>query len=643
MKAQILTGAVLILCLISSSSSLGQTKGVVPNQDSLWTAFHNSDLPDTSRLKAIQAIVWPMLNINLDTAYKFANLQLDFAKKRKDKKWISKALYNIATHYYLKSEYEKSIVFYNQSLVLRQELKDLKGEAAIYGNLGLIYGAQGNKLKDLEYQLKSLAINETLNDTSNLTSNYANLATIYQQQDDSTKALEYYNKALEMHIVQNDQRSIGIIYNNIGNMYRQYSNYDRAAYYLKESLRIRTDLQDYLGMAISYVNLGTLYISLKDFPKATDYTMKSIEYFTKLGDNASLANAYFNLGDIARREKRYHEAIQYCKQSLELAKASGKISIEAADCSCLYQSYKELGEHKLALQYFEDYMILDDSLNEDQLKIEMIRLQVEKDVLTDSLSRESEKNEMRTAHQQELHKRNRITTIILIAGIALLLLALLFLSRMLLFKDKSESLKLKTRELEKQQLVNEISLLKTQVNPHFLFNSLSILSSLVRIDPDLSERFIDQLSRSYRYILEQKEESLVTLRTELSFIESYAFLLKIRFENKFNLEINIPDDVLDKFKIAPLTLPLLIENAVKHNRMSVSEPLVISISIENDVLVVKNKLQPRSTEYRSTGVGLQNIMNRYALLTKRQVMAGEAADEFVVKIPILSADNQPVI
>jgi LytS/YehU family sensor histidine kinase len=131
----------------------------------------------------------------------------------------------------------------------------------------------------------------------------------------------------------------------------------------------------------------------------------------------------------------------------------------------------------------------------------------------------------------------------------------------------------------------------------------------------------------------------VTVRTELGFIESYSFLLKIRFENKFSVDIQLPENILDKYKIAPLTLQLLIENAVKHNRMSVNEPLVVTISFEEDqMLIVKNKLQPRSTPAMSTGVGLQNIMNRYALLTKRPVWAGEADDQFVVKIPLI---NEP--
>lgn len=204
-------------------------------------------------------------------------------------------------------------------------------------------------------------------------------------------------------------------------------------------------------------------------------------------------------------------------------------------------------------------------------------------------------------------------------------------------RERMESMQKRARELERQQLLNEIALLKTQVNPHFLFNSLSILSSLVHVNADLSEQFIDQLSRSYRYILEQKDQSLVTMRTELEFIRSYAFLLKIRFENKFDLWIQLNDAVLEQYKIAPLTLQLLVENAVKHNRMSEREPLVVEVFMEDETLVVKNRLQPRTTPEPSTGTGLNNIISRYALLTDRPVSAGETPDgHFVVKVPLLN-------
>ncbi len=190
-------------------------------------------------------------------------------------------------------------------------------------------------------------------------------------------------------------------------------------------------------------------------------------------------------------------------------------------------------------------------------------------------------------------------------------------------------------QLEKEQVLVQFNTLKNQVSPHFLFNNLSILTSLVQINPELSEKFIEQLSKTYRYILEQKDQALISLGTELDFIDSYAFLLKIRFGEKFDLRIKVSDELRKQAQIAPLTLQLLIENALKHNRMSVSHPLMVEIQETEGYLVVCNKLQPRPAPEASTGIGLKNIMNRYSLLAHQPVWAGEQDGNFVVKVPII--------
>jgi LytS/YehU family sensor histidine kinase len=193
----------------------------------------------------------------------------------------------------------------------------------------------------------------------------------------------------------------------------------------------------------------------------------------------------------------------------------------------------------------------------------------------------------------------------------------------------------KVLKMEKEQALAQLMCLKSQVNPHFLFNSLSILSSLVRTDPALSEKFIDQMSRTYRYILDQRDQALVSLRQEIDFVRSFSFALRIRFANKFDLRIDIEDEKLDLFKIPPLTLQLLIENAIAHNRMSQLHPLTVQIGLEADVLVITNELQPRPSAGKAEGQGLQSIVNRFALLTDRPIWAGETEDYFVVKLPLL--------
>lgn len=214
-------------------------------------------------------------------------------------------------------------------------------------------------------------------------------------------------------------------------------------------------------------------------------------------------------------------------------------------------------------------------------------------------------------------------------------LYLLATSQALLHVRASHS---RAEQFETEKLQAQLAALKHQVNPHFLFNSLSILSSLVHVDADLSEQFIEQLALAYRYTLEQQAHDLVPLATEVEFIGSYTFLLKIRFEGQMEVRLGIPAAEQHRYLVAPLTLQLLVENAVKHNQMSDEQPLQVSIGLEANDLVVRNTLQRRpASPVTSTGVGLQNIVNRYRLLTPRPVHIAEAAGEFVVRIPLLLA------
>ncbi|MCF0060468.1 histidine kinase [Dyadobacter chenwenxiniae] len=199
-----------------------------------------------------------------------------------------------------------------------------------------------------------------------------------------------------------------------------------------------------------------------------------------------------------------------------------------------------------------------------------------------------------------------------------------------------KSIQLQTERLEKEAAMSQFEALKNQLSPHFLFNSLSILTSLVHEDADLSEQFVKRLSKAYRYILEQRDMALVSLAVELDFIASYTFLLQMRFEDKFQVVIDVPVDLSAHYCIAPLSLQMLVENAVKHNRMSIQEPLKVRIYLENEYLIVENPIQPRDQPEDSTGVGLHNITNRYSLLTDHKVWYGEQNGSFVVRIPLLT-------
>ena len=176
--------------------------------------------------------------------------------------------------------------------------------------------------------------------------------------------------------------------------------------------------------------------------------------------------------------------------------------------------------------------------------------------------------------------------------------------------------------------------LKNQIDPHFLFNSLNVLSSLIEENPENAQKFTTSLSKIYRYVLEQKDKELVAVSEELAFAKIYMQLLEMRFENSISYEL--PQSTNEDAKVVPLSLQLLLENCIKHNVVSSSKPLHIKISVEDNQLVVQNNWQKKEVLSDGKGVGLQNIVNRYALLTERQVTINQDEKLFKVYLPILT-------
>ncbi|WP_312075010.1 2TM domain-containing protein [Chryseobacterium sp.] len=182
--------------------------------------------------------------------------------------------------------------------------------------------------------------------------------------------------------------------------------------------------------------------------------------------------------------------------------------------------------------------------------------------------------------------------------------------------------------------------LKNQLDPHFLFNSLNVLSSLIDENPKQAQKFTASMSKIYRYVLEQKDKELVTVQDEIDFAKTYCELLKTRFEDSVDFEFNVNENDLTKF-VVPLSLQLLLENCIKHNFATSAKPLIIKVFTENDSLCIENNLQAREQLKESAGIGLANIVQRYSLLTKKNVFIEKSYSHFKVKLPVL--DLKPIL
>jgi LytS/YehU family sensor histidine kinase len=193
-----------------------------------------------------------------------------------------------------------------------------------------------------------------------------------------------------------------------------------------------------------------------------------------------------------------------------------------------------------------------------------------------------------------------------------------------------------TEQLKREMVQSQLETLKNQVNPHFLFNSLNTLVSIIPDDRDVAVEFVRKLSKVYRYILEIKDRELILLSEELEFLNAYIFLQKIRFGDNLVIKLEVPPHLMEH-QVVPLSLQMLLENALKHNVVSTEKPLHIEIYIGKDdqTLVVRNNLQLKQQVIDSTGTGLKNIRNRYHFASGREVETIVTTSAFIVALPLI--------
>jgi len=200
-----------------------------------------------------------------------------------------------------------------------------------------------------------------------------------------------------------------------------------------------------------------------------------------------------------------------------------------------------------------------------------------------------------------------------------------------------ESELLKVERSEKLKVQAQLDALKSQIDPHFIFNSLNTLSYLISMDQDKAKLFNDTLAKVYRYILINKEKDLIQLKEEIEFASNYFYLLKIRYQTGLSMIIKMDNIITEDYLIPPLSLQALIENAIKHNHFSDKIPLAIEITISEDEIKVVNKKNVKKYDIQSSKIGLSNLDERYSLIVNKNIIIIQTQDIFTVLLPILKS------
>ena len=211
-----------------------------------------------------------------------------------------------------------------------------------------------------------------------------------------------------------------------------------------------------------------------------------------------------------------------------------------------------------------------------------------------------------------------------------------------IFFNESKQAKIKAEDLEKELSQIKFEVLKSQINPHFMFNSLNVLSGLIDEDVNKAQQFLDEFSLIYRYVLETIDKTVVTLSEELNFARSYIYLQQMRYGENLNFNVHLPADLMHRF-MPPLSLQVILENATKHNIVSDAQPLKIEIYNEQDWLVIKNNIQSKLSKGKSTGLGQKNLIKRYDLISDLTPKFLVEANHYIVKLPIIKSENDESI
>lgn len=232
-----------------------------------------------------------------------------------------------------------------------------------------------------------------------------------------------------------------------------------------------------------------------------------------------------------------------------------------------------------------------------------------------------------------------LTTVLIYNGLmyCVVNIILMMIFEAWLFSMESSNARMKAEALEKEISQIRFDVLKNQINPHFMFNSLNVLSGLIDKDVAKAQLFIDEFSQIYRYVLETIEKPVVSLSDELSFVRSYFFLQQIRYGEALTLTVDIPADLIHLL-LPPLSLQMVLENAIKHNIVNQSKPLKIKIYNDNHCLIVRNNLQPKISSNFSTGLGQKNLAKRYALIGEDRPRFMIESNHYIVQLPLIQSD-----
>lgn len=518
--------------------------------DSLKTRLN--EVEGEEKIKTLILLSYNYLRISVEKSLEYSEKALNYSEETGNERGVARAYLMIGSGYNEKNNYTKAIEYQQNALEIFEKIHDTAAIGVTYNNLGMNYHNLGQYKKAIEQYQNSFQIANNFNNQRDLYFSLINIGIIYDEWGKYKLALEHYQNALFISKEINNMGYTAISLQNIGVVYHELGNFDSALLYLNKSLDISEQIGDKKGIFKSFINTGDIFIKIHDNQKAIDNFKRALQISEESGNKTNIALASLKLGEVYTLEKKYSTAKPLLKEALSLAKEIEETKLIKDAYKALSDYYFKVNDYKNAYANYYEYTVLKDTLYNRDSRHEITEMQTLYEL--DKKEKEIEIQDLKIEKQQ-----NRFYYIISAVVLLIILALLLFNS----YKLKQKHYR---TELERKNIDIEQRLLRTQMNPHFIFNSLNSINSFITDNnSDSAQSFLSKFARLMRYILENSRKTFVPVEDEINTLELNMQLEQLRFDNKFDFEINVDEKIDQEYTfIPPMLIQPFIENAIIH-------------------------------------------------------------------------------
>ena len=558
--------AILSLCFLSLAGigARAQIRAV----DSLLKVI-KTERDDTSKAKNLFMIAFYMRTYNPDTTILLAQQALVLVKKLKWRQGEAGAYNSASLGYTIKGEFPNALDNGEKALRINEELGNKLGQASNLLNIGSIYYFQGDYPKTLDCCIRALKINEEYGNKLRQAGNLGNIGIVYSDMGDYAKALEYFQEALKIDEEYGSKEGQAENLSNIGTIYYNKGDYPKALVFFMRTLKIFEGIRNKLDQLNALTSIGNVYLKQGDYTKALDYYLKAIRIGKYLGNKQGSAEILGSIGILYYKTGKFKEAERKLRYAIAIDSAIGARNDLMQFEEELSHLYDTTGRYKLALHWFRKASILKDTLfsieKNKAITRKELTYQYEKKEAGQKAEQEK-KDAVRNAEEARQNAHNKMQKVIiwLIASTAIILVLLV-----ILVFQRMKGAEKKKIIAEQQKSWLELKALRTQMNPHFIFNIInSIQSFVLKNDTRLSSEYLAQFSHLIRGVLENSRKEKITLAEEIDGLKNYIEFEDMRFPQRFVFDIRV-DKTIDSTQtfLPPLLIQPYVENAIWHGLM----------------------------------------------------------------------------